>query len=191
MFYNNSSTGQNVQAIFCSLFVSVSVSLPFSLCLSSIYLLFIIYLSIIYLSIIYLSYLQDFKQGQPSAKIDSNIGFQHLCCVRGMLVAQSCLTLCNPIDYSPPSSSVSGILQEEYWSGLPFPSPGDLPNPGIEPRSPALQADSNDYDPSLKSHEFQQSTHPLTESLNLTGMGPLKEKQGLQKSIVQRIKGTK
>ena len=30
----------------------------------------------------------------------------------------------------------------EYWSGLPFPSPGDLPNPGIEPRSPALQADS-------------------------------------------------
>ena len=30
----------------------------------------------------------------------------------------------------------------EYWSGLPFPSPGDLPNPGIEPRSPALQVDS-------------------------------------------------
>ena len=30
----------------------------------------------------------------------------------------------------------------EYWSGWPFPSPGDLPNPGIEPRSPALQADS-------------------------------------------------
>ena len=30
----------------------------------------------------------------------------------------------------------------EYWSGLPFPSPGDLPNPGIEPRSPTLQADS-------------------------------------------------
>ena len=31
----------------------------------------------------------------------------------------------------------------EYWSGYPFPSPGDLPNPGIEPRSPALQADSS------------------------------------------------
>ena len=31
---------------------------------------------------------------------------------------------------------------QEYWSGLPFPTPGDLPNPGIEPRSPALQADS-------------------------------------------------
>ena len=39
-------------------------------------------------------------------------------------------------------SSIYGILQEEYWSGWPFPSPGDLPNPGIEPKSPALQADS-------------------------------------------------
>ena len=32
--------------------------------------------------------------------------------------------------------------RQEYWSGLPFPSPGDLPNPGVKPRSPALQADS-------------------------------------------------
>ena len=38
---------------------------------------------------------------------------------------------------APPSM---GFSREEYWSGLPFPSPGDLPNPGIEPRSPALQA---------------------------------------------------
>ena len=35
-----------------------------------------------------------------------------------------------------------GISKQEYWSGFPFPSPGDLPDPGIEPRSPALQADS-------------------------------------------------
>ena len=35
-----------------------------------------------------------------------------------------------------------GFSREEYWSGLPFPSPGDLPNPEIEPGSPALQADS-------------------------------------------------
>ena len=35
-----------------------------------------------------------------------------------------------------------GFSRQEYWSGLPFPSPGDLPNPGIKPRSPALQADS-------------------------------------------------
>ena len=35
-----------------------------------------------------------------------------------------------------------GFSRQEYWSGLPFPPPGDLPSPGIEPRSPALQADS-------------------------------------------------
>ena len=35
-----------------------------------------------------------------------------------------------------------GFSRQEYWSGLPFPSPGDLPNPGIKPRFPALQADS-------------------------------------------------
>ena len=38
--------------------------------------------------------------------------------------------------------TVHGILQARIWSGWPFPSPGDLPNPGTEPRSPALQADS-------------------------------------------------
>jgi len=40
---------------------------------------------------------------------------------------------------APPSM---GFSRQEYWSGLPFPSPGDLPDPGIELRSPALQADS-------------------------------------------------
>ena len=35
-----------------------------------------------------------------------------------------------------------GLSRQEYWSGLPFPSPGDLPNPGIEPGSPTLQAES-------------------------------------------------
>ena len=54
-------------------------------------------------------------------------------------VAQSCPTLCDPMDCSlhqaPPSM---GFSRQEYWSGLPFPSPGNLPNPGIEPRSPAL-----------------------------------------------------
>ena len=37
----------------------------------------------------------------------------------------------------------TGVSRQEYWSGLPFPSPGDLSNPGTEPRSPALQADSS------------------------------------------------
>ena len=57
-------------------------------------------------------------------------------------VTQSCPTLCDPMVYNlhqAPSSI--GFSRQEYWSGLPFPSPGDLPNPGIEPRSPTLQAD--------------------------------------------------
>ena len=52
--------------------------------------------------------------------------------------AQSCSPLCDPMDCSPPGSSVHGISRQEYWSGLPFPPPGDLPDSGIEPTSPAL-----------------------------------------------------
>ena len=121
---------------------------------------------------------------------------------------QSCPTLWDPIDSSPPGSDVPGILQartlewvaisfsiawkwkvkvkslsleqlvatpwtvayqappfmgfsrREYWSGLPFPSPGDLPNPGIEPGSPTLQADALPSEPPgnpktvLRSHQI-------------------------------------
>ena len=60
-----------------------------------------------------------------------------------MSVAQSCLTLCDPTDCSPPWALLSmGFSRQEYCSGLSFPSPEDLANPGIEPWSPALQADS-------------------------------------------------
>ena len=45
---------------------------------------------------------------------------------------------------APPSMEFS---KQEYWSGLPFPSPGDLPDPGIKPRSPALQADTLSSEP--------------------------------------------
>ena len=45
------------------------------------------------------------------------------------------------MDCSLPGFSVHGIFRQEYWSGLPFSSPGDLPDPGIKSRSPALQAD--------------------------------------------------
>ena len=63
------------------------------------------------------------------------------------ILAQLCLTLCDPVDCSLPGSSVHGISRQEYWSGLPFPSPGDLPNPGIKPRSPTLQADTLPSEP--------------------------------------------
>ena len=58
-----------------------------------------------------------------------------------VLLAQSCLTLCDPMDSSPQGSSVHGILKAKLQSGLPFPSPGDLPDPGIKPRSLELQTD--------------------------------------------------
>ena len=48
----------------------------------------------------------------------------------------------------PPSM---GFFRQEYWSGLPFPAPGDLPNPGVEPRSPTLQADTLLSEPPGKS----------------------------------------
>ena len=52
----------------------------------------------------------------------------------GGLVAKSCQTLASPLSM--------GFSRQENWSGLPFPSPGVLPDPGIEPRSPSLRADS-------------------------------------------------
>ena len=58
---------------------------------------------------------------------------------------QSCPTLCDPIDGSPPGCPVPGILQARTLEWLPFPPSGDLPNPGIEPESlmsPALQGSS-------------------------------------------------
>ena len=45
-----------------------------------------------------------------------------------------------------------GFSRQEYWSGLPFPSPGDLPDPEIEPRSPVLEADALTSEPPGKSH---------------------------------------
>ena len=55
--------------------------------------------------------------------------------------------------------SSMGFSGQEYWSGLPFPSPGDLPDPGIEPRSPALQADAFTSEPPGKHITSQILTH--------------------------------
>ena len=55
-----------------------------------------------------------------------------------------CATPWTVADQAPQSVEFS---RKEYWSGLPFPSPGDLPNPGIEPGSPALQADALPSEP--------------------------------------------
>ena len=66
---------------------------------------------------------------------------------------QSCLALRDLMDCSPAGSSVHGLLQTRTQSGLPFPPPGDPPDPGIEPRSPVLQVDSL-----LLSHQGSQLT---------------------------------
>ena len=67
-------------------------------------------------------------------------------CAALCLVTQSCPTLCNPMDCVAHQAPLSmGFFRQEYWSGLPYPPPGDLPDPGIEPAcfvAPALQADS-------------------------------------------------
>ena len=62
--------------------------------------------------------------------------------IRALVHTQLCPTLCDLMDYSPPSSSVHGILQARILEWVAFPSPGDLPDPGIKPRSPTLQTDS-------------------------------------------------
>ena len=60
---------------------------------------------------------------------------------RARACAQSGLTLCGPMDYSLPGSSVHGILQTRTLEWVAMPSPEDLPKSGIEPRPPALQED--------------------------------------------------
>ena len=59
----------------------------------------------------------------------------------GCLVAKPCMTLVTPWTVAPQAALSIGFSRQEFWSMLPFPSPGDLPNPKIEPGSPALQAD--------------------------------------------------
>ena len=84
-----------------------------------------------------------------------------------VLVPQQCLTLLTPwtVPYQAPLSVE--FSRQEYWSGLPFPSPGDLPDPGIEPGSPALQADSLLSDPP---ENFAVTTCYITSIIKFSGL---------------------
>ena len=87
-------------------------------------------------------------------------------------VAQSCPTLRDPMDYILPGSFVQAptatplylLSRQEYWSGLPLPSPGDLPNAGTEPGSPTLQANALPSEPpgkpSLARKHLSHSSNP-------------------------------
>ena len=64
------------------------------------------------------------------------------------------------------ASPSMGFSRQEYWSGLPFPSPGDLPDPGIEPRSPTLEADALTSEPPGNIGTFEDSSyHPNKVSI--------------------------
>ena len=92
-------------------------------------------------------------------------------------IAQSCLTLCDLMACNLPRLLFMEFSRQEYWSGLLFPSQGDLPNTSIEPGSPALQADSLptellwkpqitlkyplDQNIQCKVNHFVSMTHPL------------------------------
>ena len=90
-----------------------------------------------------------FKLSGSHMWIITNTHMLQFVCILG---AQSCQSLCNPwtVAHQPPLSLE--ISRQEYWSGLPLPSPGDLPHPGIEPGSPALLADSLPSEPPRKPH---------------------------------------
>ena len=92
----------------------------------------------------------------------------------GGLVAKSCLTLCQPRTIAHQAPLSMEFSRQEYWSGLPFPSPRDLPDPGVEPsllhcrQSPALQVDSLP----LNHHgsiSWFQSLSPFSHHLLLCG----------------------
>jgi len=71
------------------------------------------------------------------------------------------------MDYGPPGSSVHGIFQQEYWSGLPFPTPGDLPDPGVKAAFPALAGGFFTTEPPRRLVDLygHHSPNPLVKNL--------------------------
>ena len=95
----------------------------------------------------------------------------YICIYMLCLVTQSGLTLWDPMDCSPLAPLSTGFSRQEYWSGLPCPPPGDLPDSGIKPRSPSSQADSLPSETPGKTkntgvgcHSFLQGIFPTQES---------------------------
>ena len=78
-----------------------------------------------------------------------------------------------PWTVAPQAPPSMGFSRQEYWSGLPFPSPGDLPDPGIKPRSPALQADTLTSEPPGKSSKVDSTEQCGKETLSTMKSGNL------------------
>ena len=83
-----------------------------------------------------------FHRCVPKAHTISRRWLNSVRCVAGGWVAKLCPTLVTPRIGARQAPLSMGFSRQQYWSGSPFPSPGDLPNSGTEPGSPALQADS-------------------------------------------------
>ena len=89
-------------------------------------------------------------------------------CSMCVLVTQSCLTLYDPMDCAVHQAPLSmEFSRHEYWSELPFPCPGDLPNPEIDPVTPALQAESLPSEspgkPSVRRRGVQEPTTDMRQ----------------------------
>ena len=78
---------------------------------------------------------------------NSRLSMKQDCIQSESEVTQSRLTLCDPWTVVGQAPLSMGFSRQEYWSGLPFPSPRNLPDPGIEPESPELHADSVPSEP--------------------------------------------
>ena len=90
------------------------------------------------------------------------------------LVTQSCPTLCDSMDYSPQVPLSMEFSRQEFWSGLPFPSPGHLPSLGIEPR--LLHGRQILYCLSHKGSLFHDSDLPISLlQILITTLGPPRE----------------
>ena len=88
----------------------------------------------------------------------------------GGLVAKECSALVTPQTVAHQAPLSMGFPRQEHWSGLPFPSPGDLPDPRIEPTSSALQADSllpsHQKGSIVVAHGLSRSTFPFVRGPN-------------------------
>ena len=95
----------------------------------------------------------------PSQKlwVISPFSSAHISCVKSLSRVRLFATLWTVAPQAPLSM---GFSRQEYWSRVPFPSPGHLPNPGVEPRSPALQADTLSSEPPGKPAHILPITNP-------------------------------
>ena len=104
---------------------------------------------------------------------------------------QSCSTLCSPVDYSPLAPLSMEFSRQEYWSRLPFPPPGNLPDSGIKPACPALAGGSITTTTTWEGGIFITSPLWSFSSIQLWTYCCYNERKRCKKLSFRKIKGTK